>query len=88
MPRVKLLAGLREGLGASGLESDADDVRTLLDELAQLGGPRIAERLASIDLRVLVNGRSILFLDGVETKLAREDTVTLHLAGARGYPGG
>ncbi len=40
------------------------------------------------DLRVLVNGRSILWLEGVDTKLEETDTVTLHHSGARGWPGG
>ena len=80
MPGVRLLAGLRGLVGASRIDSSATDVRGLLDELA--------ERLGSVDLRFLVNGRSIQFLDGFDTELAQDDTVTLHLAGARGYPGG
>ena len=88
MPTVRLLAGLRGLVGASRLESDAKDVRGLLDGLRAKGDAALTGRLDSIDLRVLVNGRSILFLEGLDTKLAENDTVTLHLAGARGYPGG
>jgi molybdopterin converting factor small subunit len=40
------------------------------------------------DLRVLVNGRSILFLDGLATQLRDGDAVTVYLSGARGWPGG
>ena len=35
-----------------------------------------------------LTGRSMAFLDGLETRLQADDTVTIHLAGARGYPGG
>lgn len=45
-------------------------------------------RALSRDLRVLVNGRSVAFLDGLETAVAETDTVTLHLSGIRGFPGG
>ena len=85
---VRLLAGLREPLGASEVRSAAESVRALLDELADGGAEALRERLDSVDLRVLVNGRSIGFLDGLETRLEKKDTVTVHLSGARGYPGG
>ena len=45
-------------------------------------------RALSRDLRVLVNGRSVAFLDGLETAVEESDTVTLHLSGIRGFPGG
>ena len=72
--------------------------RVSLEELAERGGPRLAAWLFADeqggadelhrDLRVLVNGRSIEFLAGVETELSDDDAVTVHLAGARGFPGG
>ena len=40
------------------------------------------------DIEVLVNGRNIAFLGGVETPLSTDDRVTIFLHGARGYPGG
>ena len=40
------------------------------------------------DLRVLVNGRDVRFLEGLDTALAPEDAVTLHATGARSFPGG
>ncbi len=40
------------------------------------------------DIEVLVNGRNISFLAGLDTKLSAEDRVTVFLHGARGYPGG
>jgi len=42
----------------------------------------------SRDLRILLNGRSVAFLDGLDTPVAESDCLTLHLAGIRGFPGG
>jgi molybdopterin converting factor small subunit len=95
MPEVRLLGGLRELMGEMSLSCDALVVRTLLEEVSERGGEAVATLLydgdgiaANQDLRVLVNGRSVAFLAGLDTKLQTGDTVTLHLAGARGYPGG
>ncbi len=95
MPEVRLLGGLRDLVGESAVNSDAQVVRKLLEEISKRGGEAIAKLLydedgvaPSQDLRVLVNGRSVAFLAGLDTKLQTGDTVTLHLAGARGYPGG
>jgi molybdopterin converting factor small subunit len=95
---VRLLAGLRERLGGREIEVDAASVAELLSALVSRGGGEVARILwadpeASAlephrDLRVLVNGRSIQFLDGIRTPLVPADTVTVHLAGARGWPGG
>ncbi len=82
-------------MGESSVNSDASAVRALLAEISERGGERVAALLydeariePSLDLRILVNGRSVAFLAGLDTKLQSGDTVTLHLAGARGYPGG
>ena len=100
MPEVRLLAGLRERLagGADRLRISAGDVGELLESLiAGSGEPENSVRLlyadpskaaTARDLRVLVNGRSVQFLGGLETPLREEDTVTLHMTGARGHPGG
>jgi molybdopterin converting factor small subunit len=100
MPEVRLLAGLRERLagGADRLRISAQDVGELLESLiAGSGEPENSIRLlyadpskaaTARDLRVLVNGRSVQFLGGLDTPLREEDTVTLHMTGARGYPGG
>jgi molybdopterin converting factor small subunit len=95
---VRLLAGLRELVGAAELDVPARAVREVLEGLAERGGPELEAMLFAADgrgagalhrdLRVLVNGRSIEFLAGVETELREDDAVTLHLAGARGFPGG
>lgn len=88
---------MRTRLGAPEVTSQARVVGAVLDDLAGrndgalaavLFEGAVADRVPHEDLRVLVNGRSIVFLDGLETELAEEDTVTLHASGARGYPGG
>jgi molybdopterin converting factor small subunit len=82
-------------MGERFVSSDALVVRELLEEISERGGEAVMRLLydeagiePNLDLRVLVNGRSMAFLAGLDTKLRTGDTVTLHLAGARGYPGG
>jgi len=82
-------------MGESSVRCDAGVVRALLEEISERGGEAIATLIydevgndPSRDLRILVNGRNVAFLAGLETPLRAEDQVTLHLAGARGYPGG
>ena len=88
-------------MGAKKLDLHGANVAELLEEAARRGGDAMAEALFALpsqpdgargqlnrDLRVLVNGRSILWLNGVDTRLKEEDTVTLHHSGARGWPGG
>ena len=69
------------------------ELQAALDAAAARGGEPMSALLFEgdemhEDLRVLVNGRSILFLQGLDTALTEHDTVTVHFAGARGYPGG
>jgi molybdopterin converting factor small subunit len=94
--QVKLLGGLAKPLGRR-VEIEARDVGELLEELVRRGGPELESRFFAEagpagelhrDLRVLVNGRSIAFLDGRASLLAEPDVVTLHQTGVRGYPGG
>lgn len=98
MAEVKLLGGLRSKVGSETVKADAPDVRAMLDVLIEKGGqaltvlffedPQSKPPVAHRDLRILVNGRSIAFLQGLETPLEKRDKVTVHLSGARGYPGG
>jgi molybdopterin converting factor small subunit len=102
MPEVRLLGqAMRSALGAKKLDLPGANVAQVLDAAAHSGGDVMAKALFASpdqpdgargelnrDLRVLVNGRSILWLDGVDTKLENSDTVTLHHSGARGWPGG
>ena len=102
MPEVRLLGQtMRSALGAKKLELPGADVAEVLSEAARRGGDTMRRALFAVpeqpdgargelnrDLRVLVNDRSILWLDGVDTKLQESDSVTLHHSGARGWPGG
>jgi molybdopterin converting factor small subunit len=95
VPEVRLLGGLRALLGAKSLSANGLVVGELLREIAGRGGETAASlifdadgRTPNQDLRILVNGRSVVFLEGLDTKLRQEDSVTVYIAGARGYPGG
>jgi molybdopterin converting factor small subunit len=80
MARVKLMSPqLRERHGARQVELEAADVDDVLARLEIERGQ---------DLRVLVNGRAIDFLDGGATRLGAGDTVTIYTIGIRGWPGG
>jgi len=98
MADVKLLGGLRSKVGADTLKLDAETIRALLDELVARGGqaltvlfyedPMAKPLMPHRDLRILVNGRSMAFLEGLDTPLEKRDKVTVHLTGTRGFPGG
>lgn len=95
-----MLAGLRERLagGSHALEVEASSVRDLLTRLVGESADSQAVRellfdgtthdRPARDLRILVNGRNVQFLAGLDTDLHSDDTVTLHLTGVRGAPGG
>jgi molybdopterin converting factor small subunit len=95
VPEVRLLGGLRALLGAKSVSANALVAGELLHEIAARGGETAASLIFDADgytpnqdLRILVNGRSVVFLEELDTKLQQEDTVTVYIAGARGYPGG
>jgi molybdopterin synthase sulfur carrier subunit/adenylyltransferase/sulfurtransferase len=98
MADVKLLGGLRSKVGATALKLEAGSIRALLDELVERGGQALTVLFYEDpmgdpltphrDLRVLVNGRSMAFLQGLDTPLEKRDKVTVHLTGTRGFPGG
>lgn len=89
---------LRQAVGGRLLALPGRSLGEVLDALACRGGSRLAKRLFADpdaeapsphpDLRLLVNGRNARFLDGLDTLLDDEDAVTVHLAGARSFPGG
>ncbi len=80
MVAVKLMSPqLRERHGGRRIEMEAADVEEVLTRLG------VDE---NEDLRVLVNGRAIQFLDGRATALDSEDAVTIYYVGIRGWPGG
>jgi molybdopterin converting factor small subunit len=98
MPEVKLLGGLRSKVGAESIRLSSGSVSELLDELVERGGqaltvlfyedPQGEPLVPHRDLRILVNGRSVAFMNGLQTALEKKDKVTVHLTGARGFPGG
>jgi molybdopterin converting factor small subunit len=99
MPEVRLLGtALRRAIGARVIAMPQRTLRELLAALSQRGDPDLTNRLYADpeapeprpdpDLRLLVNGRNALFLDGLDTQLCETDIVTVHFAGARSFPGG
>jgi molybdopterin converting factor small subunit len=97
--RVRVLGtGLRTLCGGRELSVEAGHVRALLVELCSRGGDELTNllfgetdeegRALHPDLRVLVNGRDVSFLAGLDTSLDASDSVTLHQTGARSFPGG
>lgn len=71
--------GLRKRLGGKQLEASGDTVAELLDGLGLE---------ANRDLQVLLNGQDTVHLQGLETAIQEEDSVTLLVTGVRGFPGG
>jgi len=71
---------LRKQYGAKEFESDAANVAEVLGELGI--------DAANEDLRVLVNGRAIAFLEGITTSLEADDVMSVYFTGIRGFPGG
>ncbi len=93
MPEVRFLGEIRKAAGVATFGIDAGTVEELLEQLRRVMGPRFQEflfegRALQQDVEVLVNGRSISFLDGRKTGLAPFDQVTLFINGVRGFPGG
>jgi molybdopterin converting factor small subunit len=83
---LKLLGGLRRF--ATATPASAPNVRALLDHSAVPRDLLFPAGDLNRDIAVLVNGRNIAFLDGLDTSLTATDRVTVFLHGARGYPGG
>ena len=82
---VKFFASFREAVGREQVEVTAVmDVAALLDELVQRFGERMTEQIyksGSKKLRetvnILVNGRSINLLSGLDTKLKDGDVMAI-----------
>jgi molybdopterin converting factor small subunit len=87
MPLLKLLGGLRR-FGAPERRVRGTTVRTVLHESALPPTLLFPDGHLHHDVEVLVNGRNIAFLAGLDTRLAPDDRVTVFVHGARGYPGG
>jgi len=90
--QVQLFATLREVTGTSRLTVHASSVGEVLSFLVRTYGEALSRRLLTPtgDLQetiaVLVNGRNIRFLQGLDTLLEAGDTVTLIPPVAGGRP--
>lgn len=84
MVRVRLFAKFRELAGTGEMEVEAEDVRSLLRTLRERRrelGEALLEDPERVSLRktvkVLVNGREIRWLKGLDTPLREGDVVYL-----------
>lgn len=81
--KVELFGFLQRAAGCGRLELEAPTVRHLLEELVARYGERLRRELFLPDgslrpgFTILVNGRNIAFLQGQDTLLKPEDTVSL-----------
>ncbi|MBS3825989.1 MoaD family protein [Candidatus Bipolaricaulota bacterium] len=82
---VKLFANFRDKAGVSSTEVQATTagelIRKLVSEFEELEDLLLEEPPPEIELRsgvtVMLNGRNIRFLEGNETELEEDDTVTV-----------
>lgn len=81
---VKLFTSLREIAGTKETTIEGESVRETLDELVQAYGDKFYSAIFDRDTgkirryySVLVNGRNIYLLDGLDTKLKDGDTVSV-----------
>lgn len=87
MPTLKLLGGLRR-FGRASMPVGGATVADVLKEAPVPQQLLFPDGSLNRDIEVLVNGRNIAFLAGLDTEVAEDDRVTIFLHGARGYPGG
>jgi molybdopterin converting factor small subunit len=87
VPVLRLLGGLRR-FGTGQQRVDGTSVAALLADCPVPQALLLPDGQLNHDIEVLVNGRNIAFLTGLETALAADDRVTIFLHGARGFPGG
>ena len=83
---LKLLGGLRR-FGAEQT-MNGDTVAAVLRGSPVPAAILFPDGQLNRDIEVLLNGRNVAFLNGLDTHVAADDRVTIFLHGARGYPGG
>ncbi len=93
MPIVTLLGDVRRAAGRSTVEIEAETVTRLLAAMGSAVGPAFAGLLSrdgalQPDVEVLVNGRNIEFMQGLDTALRPSDQITIFYSAVRGFPGG
>jgi molybdopterin converting factor small subunit len=86
MAVLRILGGLRR-FGAEQAVS-GDTVAVVLHQAPVPAAILFPDGQLNRDIEVLVNGRNIAFLNGLDTYVTGDDRVTIFLHGARGYPGG
>ncbi|MFQ5666690.1 MAG: MoaD/ThiS family protein [Candidatus Binatia bacterium] len=87
MPVLKMLGGLRR-FGSGEYRLCGTTVAAALNEAPVPATILFPDGQLNRDIEVLVNGRNIAFLAGLDTPLEAGDRLTIFLHGARGYPGG
>lgn len=80
--QVKLLATLRNITDRNEVEIEAEDVEDVINKLIKKYGSEMEKVLLESGtlketISILVNGRNIIYLEGVETKLNENDKVTI-----------
>lgn len=100
MVQVRFLGRVRSLTGTPSQGVESATVREALVKLAQEYGSKLENLLfpegevdsgnlaLNTDVLVLVNGRNINFLQGLDTPLSNNDRLTVIFHGAKGYPGG
>jgi molybdopterin converting factor small subunit len=87
MPVLRLLGGMRR-FGGKERHVRGGTVKDVLQQAPVPAGVLFPDGRLNRDVEVLVNGRNVSFLAGLDTALAEDDRVTIFFHGARGYPGG
>jgi len=82
MVAVKFFAELRRVAGVAEATVDAATVRDALDQLAEQLGDEVRTKLLpdgelTTELAILLNGRNIRFLEGLETPLNSGDRLAI-----------
>ncbi|SDC78725.1 MULTISPECIES: ubiquitin-like small modifier protein 1 [unclassified Candidatus Frackibacter] len=80
--KVKLLATLRNITDCNELELEVENIQEVVEKLIELYGEEMKTELLESDqldetITILVNGRNMLYLNGLKTKLKRNDIVTI-----------
>ncbi len=93
--KVQFFAGLRRVAGTGEIVVQAGSVRQLLTKLGEIYGRDFTEEVFDRgelrpQIQILVNGRNLVFLNGLDTPLDDDDTVSIfpQVAGGAGGGGG
>lgn len=82
MARVRLFATYRDAAGTAGFDTNATSIRELVGDIMTRFPSLYPEMFSTSGelrplVKVLVNGRHIQFLDGIDTSIGDEDTVSI-----------